>query len=160
MTKESFTKEIQALTDTLYGVSRTYLHQDADCADAVQESILKAWAHLASLKKEAYFRTWVVRILINECKSMLKRKGRTVPVAEFRDTAAPPGPDSSLYDAMLALDEKYRIPLVLYHCEGYTIEEIATVLRLPRGTVTSRLLRGRERLKRDYAAQEVCLNEG
>ena len=160
MTKECFTREILAMTDTLYGVSRTYLHQDADCADAVQESILKAWVHLASLKKEAYFRTWVIRILINECKSMCKRKRRMVPVAQFPDTIAPPGPDNGLYAVLLALDEKYRIPLVLYHCEGYAVEEIARILRLPKGTVLSRLFRGREKLRQDFAAQEVCLYEG
>lgn len=160
MTKECFTKEILAMTNTLYGVARTYMHQDADCADAVQESILKAWDHLAALKKEAYFRTWVIRILINECKSMLKRKKRMVPVADMKDAVALLGTDLGLYAAIKALGEKYRIPLVLFYCEGYTVEEIARILHLPKGTVTSRLSRGREKLRQDAAVQEVCLHEG
>ena len=160
MTKECFTKEILAMTDTLYGVARTYMHQDADCADAVQESILKAWTHLAALKKEAYFRTWVIRILINERKSMLRRKKRMMSVAEVPDAIAAPSTDTELYTAIKALEEKYRIPLALFYCEGYTVEEIARILHLPKGTVTSRLFRGREKLRRVAAMQEVCLHEG
>ncbi len=160
MTKECFTREMLALSDTMYGVARTYLRSYDDCADAVQESILKAWACLPSLRKEQYFGTWVIRILINECKSMLKRQKRTVPVAEFPETAGMPEADNGLYETMLALGEKYRVPLVLYHCEGYSIQDIARILRLPKGTVSSRLARGREILKRDYFKREVCFDEG
>ncbi len=160
MTKECFTNEILAMTDTLYGVARTYMHQDADCADAVQESILKAWACLPTLKEEAYFRTWVIRILINECKSMLRRKKRMMSVAEVPDAIAAPSTDTELYTAIKSLDEKYRIPLALFYCEGYTVEEIARILHLPKGTVTSRLFRGREKLRQVAAMQEVCLHEG
>jgi RNA polymerase sigma-70 factor (ECF subfamily) len=160
MTKESFAQEVMALSDTMYGVARTYLRSNADCADAVQESILKAWVGLPSLRKEQYFQTWVIRILINECKSMLKRQKRTVSVGDFPETAILSETDNALYETMMALAEKYRVPLVLYHCEGYTTQEIARMLRLPKGTVTSRLARGREILKRDYQKREVCFDEG
>ena len=160
MTKERFSQEILALSDTMYGVARTYLRSYDDCADAVQESILKAWAHLHTLRKEQYLGTWIIRILINECKSILKKQKRMVSVAEFPETESMPDSDNTLYETMMALDEKYRMPLVLYYCEGYSVEEIAQILRLPRGTVTSRLDRGREILKQDYQKQEVCFDEG
>jgi RNA polymerase sigma-70 factor, ECF subfamily len=160
MTKERFTQEILSQSDTMYGVARTYLRSYADCADAVQESILKAWAGLPTLRKEQYFRTWIIRILINECKNMLKKQKRTVSAAEFPETAILPEADNVLYETMMTLEEKYRIPLVLYHCEDYTAQEIAQILRLPKGTVTSRLARGREILKRDYQKREVCIDEG
>lgn len=160
MTKERFAQEILSLSDTMYGVARTYLRSYADCADAVQESILKAWAGLHALRKEQYLRTWVIRILINECKNMLKKQKRTVYAAELPETAGSAETDNALYETMMALTEKYRVPLVLYHCEGYTVSEIARILRLPKGTVTSRLARGREILKRDYQKREVCFDEG
>lgn len=159
MTKECFTQEILSLSDTMYGVSRTYLRSYADCADAVQESILKAWAGLPALHKEQYFRTWVIRILINECKNILKKQMRTVSVADFPEPAILTETDNALYETMMALEEKYRVPLVLYHCEGYSVQEIAKILYLPKGTVTSRLARGREILKRDYQLREVCFDE-
>jgi RNA polymerase sigma-70 factor (ECF subfamily) len=148
-----------ALSDTMYGVARTYLRSYDDCADAVQECILKAWTGLASLRIEQYFRTWVIRILINECKNMLKKQKHTVSVWEFTEAAGTQRADNSLYETMMALTEKYRVPLVLYHCEGYSVQEIANILLLPKGTVTSRLARGREILKRDYLTREVCFDE-
>jgi len=160
MIKEHFTQEILALSDTMYGVARTYLRSYADCADAVQESILKAWAHLPTLRKEQYFRTWVIRILINECKNMLKRQKRIVFLEAFPETASASEEDNILYETMMTLEEKYRVPLVLYHCEGYSVAEIAHVLRLSKGTVSSRIARGREILKRAYQKQEVCFYEG
>lgn len=159
MTKESFAQEVMNLSETMYGVARTYLRSYADCADAVQESILKAWAGLPVLRKEQYFRTWIIRILINECKNMLKKQKRTVSAAEFPKSAILQETDNDLYETMMALTEKYRVPLVLYHCEGYSAHEIAHILHLPMGTVTSRLARGREILKRDYQKREVCFYE-
>lgn len=159
MTKESFTEQVLSLTDTLYGVARTYLRDPADCADAVQESILKAWAGRAGLRQERYFRTWAVRILINECRSMLKKQKRVIPVAQVPESPAPPPPGPEIYELVMALEEKYRAPLVLYHCEGYTVQEITQVLRLPKGTVLSRLRRGRQMLKREWLGQEVYCHE-
>jgi RNA polymerase sigma-70 factor (ECF subfamily) len=159
MTKERFTQEILSLSDTMYGVARTYLRSSCDCADAVQESILKAWASLRSLRREEYFRTWVIRILINECKALLKKGRLTVPMADFPDRAAEPAAWPELYEALMALKEKYRTPLVLYHCEGYTVDQIARILHLPCGTVTSRLQRGRQIFKREWHQQEVDLHE-
>ncbi len=160
MTKDCFEREVLSLADTMYGVARTYLRSPEDCKDAVQESILKAWSHLPALRREEFFRTWIIRILINECKGILKRQKRTVSSAEFPETSSMPETGNGLYETMVALDEKYRVPLVLYHCEGYSIQAISKILRLPKGTVTSRLARGRELLKRNYLKREVCFDEG
>jgi RNA polymerase sigma-70 factor, ECF subfamily len=160
MTKECFTREIIALTDTMYGVSSTYLDSRDDCADAVQESILKAWARLHTLKREEYFRTWVIRILINECKNARKKQRPMLTLALIPEQSAPPHQDHELLDAVMALPEKYRVPLVLYHCEGYSVDEIASILHAPKGTVLSRLHRGREMLKRNSQTGEVCTHEG
>ncbi len=160
MTKDCFTQEVLCLTDTMYGVARTYLRSRDDCADAVQESILKAWVHLSALRRERYFRTWVIRILINECKNILKKQKRTISAAASPEAASASEAEGMLYETMMALKECYRVPLVLYHCEGYTVAEIAHALRLPKGTVASRLSRGREILRRDYIKGEACLHEG
>lgn len=147
MDREGFSTRVEAMQGTLYGVSRTYLKIPADCADAVQESVLKAWRDLAMLRSEQYFETWLVRILINECKAILRKAKRTVLMADVPDAVAPPGADPDLYEAVFSLDTKYRGPFVLYHVEGYSVGEIAEVLRLPKGTVTSRLQRARKMLQ-------------
>lgn len=147
MDKEDFAGRVTAMEGTLYGVARTYLKSPADCADAVQEAVLKAWKGLASMKQEAFFQTWMVRILINECRALLRRGCKTVPMADLPQQVAPPQADPALYEAVFSLDIRYRAPFVLYHVEGYTVAQIAGMLRLPKGTVTSRLHRARQKLQ-------------
>jgi RNA polymerase sigma-70 factor (ECF subfamily) len=155
MGKDEFAARMEAMEGTLYGVARTYLKVPADCADAVQESVLSAWRGLSSLRNEAFFETWVVRILINECKSVLHKGKRVVLMAELPETEAPQGADAGVYEAVYALDVRYRVPFVLHHVEGYTVQEIAGMLRLPKGTVTSRLHRARKTLQRTYGGDLV-----
>lgn len=147
MNKEEFSARIQAMEGTLYGVARTYLPISADCADAVQEAVLKAYKSLGSLRQEEWLETWVVRILINECRRLLRKAKRTVLMARVPEPGAPSGADPALYEAVSALDIRYRAPFTLYHLEGYSVAEIAAMLRLPQGTVTSRLQRARRILR-------------
>ncbi len=67
MTKEQLGNLIIASEDTMYHVAKTLLRSDADCADAIQEAIVKAFASFETLRKDAYAKTWLVRIVINEC---------------------------------------------------------------------------------------------
>ena len=68
MDKATFTARLEQLTDTLFRVAWAILYNEEDCRDAMQEAALKAWQHQAKLRSEAYFGTWVTRILINEWK--------------------------------------------------------------------------------------------
>jgi RNA polymerase sigma factor, sigma-70 family len=153
MDKELFSTRVEAMEGTLYGMARTYLREPADCADAVQDAALKAWQSLHSLRDENRFETWVVRILINECKAILRKGKRVVLMADIPDAIAPEGADKALYEAIFALDIHYRAPFVLFYVEGYSVEEIARMLRLPKGTVTSRLKRAREKVKQIYGGE-------
>lgn len=155
MDKEWFTNEILQMEASLYCVARTYFPSIHDCADAVQEAILLAWKNRHTLKNIAYFKTWLIRILINQCKNMLKQRIRVIPV---QDVPEPP-PDTTdpwLYESVMLLDQKYRLPFVLYHVEGYATKEIAQIMSIPKGTVVSRLHRARQQLKETWAGQEVC----
>ena len=71
MTKDVFIKEVRDAEAMLYHISKSILKNDSDCGDAVQETILKAYEKLPTLKKEKYFRTWITKILINECNGMI-----------------------------------------------------------------------------------------
>ena len=66
MTKSAFIKEVHDAEAMLYHVAKSILKNDADCCDAVQETLLKAYEKLDTLKKEKFFRTRITRILINE----------------------------------------------------------------------------------------------
>ena len=148
MTKTEFTDAVLAAEPTLYRVAKSMLGSEADCADAAQNAILHAWERLDTLKKPEYFKTWLVRILINECKAVLRTRGRCVPLEQDADEAAPET-DGELYAALAALDEKYRLPVTLHYIEGFRTSEIAGMMRLPEGTVKTSLRRAREILRKE-----------
>lgn len=146
MDNEAFTSAILGMTDTLYRVASTQLRQRVDQEDAVQECLRRAWEKRHKLREERYVQTWVIRILLNECHRMQRRMARTVPSEEIETAAC--DEDTGLRDVLLRVEERYRTPLLLHYIEGYDIAETAAILRIPQGTVKSRLARGRETLKK------------
>lgn len=138
---------------TLYRVSRGLLPSWADCGDAVQEALKKAWAKREHVDK-AYFRPWLMRIVINECHTLNRRRRRETPVSEFPEEAAPAMPDPLLRQAVSALPDKLRIPLLLHHLEGFGVAKVARILRVPEGTVKSRLHQARKRLRDEWEERE------
>lgn len=148
MDKEEFTRAVLEYESTLYRVAKSMLGSEADCADAAQNALLRAWEKQHTLRDTAYFKTWLTRILINECRAMLRQRARFVPLEEeAADGEIAPERDSGLYEAVMGLDVKYRVPFVLYYIEGFRTREIASMLKLPEGTVKTRLRRAREILR-------------
>lgn len=147
MDQQQFSRKVQGMERRLYRISRTILSSDADCQDALQETLLKAWMRRDSLREEGAFEAWLIRILINECRQLARRSGRYRHTELTEGIAAPPPPDRELHDALFSLDEKYRLPIALYYMEGYDIREISQMLNAPQGTVKSRLHYGRKQLK-------------
>ena len=130
----------------LYHIAYTMLRSPQDCADAVQEALMLAWRHRGSLRDEGAFRPWLSRILVNVCKSALRARKRlpTTDLGDAPDTAQ--ADDQALHDAIQALPTDLRVPVVLFYLEGFSIRETANALRIPSGTVKSRLSRARGRL--------------
>lgn len=153
MNRTDFIIRVRGCERRLYRVARTMLRSDADCEDAVQEALLKAWAKLATLRDEQFFETWLIRILINECKTLYRR--RPSPTEELPESLAAPAEDASLMDALMNIPEKFRIPVELHYIEGYGVSEIARMLRLPEGTVKWRLSRGRALLRKELGEEAL-----
>lgn len=157
MNKNTFIENVLEAERTLYHVSKSILVYDQDCEDAVQGAILKAYEKLHTLKEEKYFKTWLIRILINECYSLKRREYPKVPYEEcFEFIRADDKKDySELYLAIRKLPPRIRITIVLYYVEEYSVEEIKQILKVPSGTVKSRLAKGRKLLKIKLENMEV-----
>ena len=147
MTKDEFAQRILAMTDVLYRIAWSQLRQQADREDAVQETIRRAWEKQESLRDERYMQTWVIRILLNVCRSQQRRAQRMLPTEDVPIIQADTQQSTPLLDALFTLEENFRLPLQLRYVEGYNVAEVARMLRLPEGTVKSRLSRGRDKLK-------------
>lgn len=155
MDKDEFSRRIIDMLPMLHRVAWSQLAQAADREDAVQETIRRAWEKRSRLREERYMQTWVVRILLNVCDDMRRRAQRMSP-EEWQDVASADqtGLETPLLDALMSLEEKFRLPLQLRYVEEYSVSEVARMLRLPQGTVKSRLARGRDKL-REMLKEEV-----
>lgn len=148
MDRNEFAAQVVAQTDRMYRIAYVLLRNPEDCRDAMQDAALKAWEKRHTLREDAYFATWLTRILINECRSVQRRRKRTVSLEEIAVPAAPPH-DPALSIALQRLPEKLRLPLTLHALEGMTYEEIAGTLRLPRSTIVGRIQRAKQQLKKE-----------
>lgn len=146
MDADGFIALFEAHKAGLFRVARGYFRNIADAEDAVAETALHAWDKRKTLRDPERFRAWATSILINICKDMLRRQKRVVLVAEFPEDSAEAPQDVELETILNTLSDRIRPVMVLYYAEGFRTEEIARMLRLPKGTVTSRLKRGREQL--------------
>ncbi len=149
---EAFMGLMEANSLSMYKVARGILRNDDDVADAMQNTILSCFEKIRTLKKTEFFKTWLIRILINECNQIIRHYKRVSPLEILPET---PRQDSSLaefeFKEMLGqVDEKYRAVLVLYYEQGFKIPEIAELLEMKENTVKTRLARAREQIRLAY----------
>ena len=154
MNDQDFTRRVRSMERKLYRIAHAILWNDADCADAIQEAVFKGWMKRGSLREERYFETWLVRILINECRNLIRRsKLAPLPLDEtIRAGGDEPGVDMHLRAALIQLPEKYRTVLRLHHLEGYSLNEVARILRITPQLVKSRLHQARKLLRKNLNA--------
>lgn len=146
---EAFLELINENKLNIYRVARGILSNEHDIEDAIQNTIIKAYEKINTLKKNEFFRTWLVRILINECNEIIRRNKRVVSINEsnheerYNDCYE----NIDLTKAINSLSEELRVTTVLFYFEDMSIKDIASILNIPNGTVRSRLSRARERLR-------------
>lgn len=151
MNKETFSEMVLDAEGSLYRVAKSILHNDEDCADAIQNGILKAYQKLDTLRNDRYFKTWLTRIVINECYHIIRDTEKHVSLDGY------PGWDvhatymvedeSYVLSELMQLDDKYRIPIVLHDIEGYSAKEIGKILNLSETNVRNRIFRGKAVLR-------------
>lgn len=149
--EQAFYRLVSARRQKLYGIAYSYLRNEADALDAIQETVCKAWAKCHQLKDASAFVPWLIRILIHCCMDELKRRKRVLPFAS--ELSQPEGEMVSVHrlDLDSALDRlkpKYRHVLILKYYEDMTLAEIARVLNCPEGTVKTWLHQGLKQLRR------------
>ena len=147
MNRETFTDLVLDSEPTLYRVAMSMLRNEKDCEDAVQTAVLTAFEKLGTLKHEEYFKTWLVRILINVCNKQLKAAAKT---AQLHDSAISAGSAEAATEIRMAIEGlpvKIRQVIVLYYMEDFSVKEIKQILKIPEGTVKSRLSKGRTLLR-------------
>ncbi|MBL1229920.1 sigma-70 family RNA polymerase sigma factor [Enterococcus sp. BWB1-3] len=152
--KEAFVQLIQGYERILYNTAYRFLRNEQDVADVLQETILTAYQKINQLKQPRYFNTWLCRILINQCKQLLNTEAYA-DIEDYQISVDTKETDKLVLDELLNnLSSIYRIPLILYYYNGFSVKEISEILAEPLGTIKSRLARGRALLEKEYTHSE------
>lgn len=151
MDKDEFSRRVLEAESSLYRVAKTILRRDEDCADAIQNGILHAFQKIDTLRNVRYFKTWLTRIVINECYQILRQEQRQImsngsePTAQEMYTIEE---ESMVLQEFRRLPEQYRIPIELHDIEGYSVKEIGEMLSLTETNVRNRIFRGKKILRK------------
>ena len=151
-TDEQFTECAKKYMDTVFRVAFNYLKSHSDADDITQNVLLKLYQSKKSFENESHLKHWLIRVAINECKRTLLSPWRKIEPLELLDDYASTlefktPEQSELFHNVMELPEKYRVAILLYYFEDYSIEEISRLLRISKSTAGTRLRRAREKLK-------------
>lgn len=149
--KEAFCRLIDSNKNQLYRIAKGIIYTEDDIDDVLQETILNAWLHINSLKKEEYFKTWLIRILINECYSILRKRKKVIHLEEIKPIESNDinsNEEIDLWNALNSLSDELRTTVILFYFEDLQYKEIAVILKISVGTVKSRLSRAKVKLEK------------
>lgn len=152
---EAFITLIEQNKQSMYKVARGFLCDEEDVADAMSETVLACYEKIGTLRQSAYFKTWMIRILINHCKDIIRRQKKSFSVEALPETETPAGKDGirEFKELIEPLKEKDRSIFTLYYVYGLKIKEIAKYMEMNENTVTSHLKRGREALREEMTGK-------
>lgn len=150
MDEALFEEKYSQYSDLVYRLSMSYLCNQSDAEDVTQDVFVKLFTNAPRFETPQHERYWIIRVTVNACKNHLGTfwNRNTVGMDALQDTPCDVV-HSDVMEALRRLPPKYRAVLYLYYYEGYSVEEVATALRLGTSAVKMRLKRGREKLKLD-----------
>lgn len=151
--KQAFTELITSLEQDLYKIAKIRLLNDDDVNEAVQETIIKAYSSIKKIREEKYFKTWIIKILINQCNNIYKKNKKNdyieceETIKEDKDSLKQKINDLDFFILIKNLNYDERIAVTLFYLDGLSIKEISKILKQPNGTIKTRISRARKKIK-------------
>lgn len=149
LTDREFTAAAERYLDMVYRIALNWFREPADAEDAAQNAMLRLWRAEKPFADDEHLRRWLVRVTMNECKRISAHpwRRRTVPLESCPEPVFSDPARQMLFQEVMGLPGKYRVPLYLYYYEGYAVKEIGELLNMKPSTVQTRLARARAKLK-------------
>jgi RNA polymerase sigma factor (sigma-70 family) len=163
--KEKYELLMRRYNTSLYRIAKGILTDEQEIEDAMQEAYIKAYRQLANFERRSTFKTWLTRILLNEC--LMKKRQEKRAAVEFAEPQLLPHqqekntPEKTMMNkelkqvlesAISSLPEKYRIVFLMREVEQMSISETTHVLDISEGNVKARLSRAKEMLRNHLLA--------
>ena len=156
---DAFTHLILNIERDLYCIAKSKIDNENDIDDVIQETMIIAFLNIKKLKNSSFFKTWIIRILINNCNKFYKRK-KYKSLDEAEEIKKTNGVEMDLSniefkDFISFLSEDERTILTLFYYLGYTTKEISKILNKREGTICSKISRAKTKIKEKYKG-EFC----
>ncbi len=157
----AFDALFRAHRDSIFSIAMHYLSDRDVAEDVTQDAFVRAWEQLPKLRQPAAFGGWMRALTVNMVRDHFRSKRNEEPLDD--DNPLPSGEDGpdrsveqdeqqqAVREAILALPDHQRVIVSMHYIEGSTVQDIMDAMDLPKGTVVSRLSRGRENLRRRLA---------
>lgn len=150
MTDQNTEKYVRLYHTMLYRVAFSYLRSRADAEDVCQDSFLRLMKYPGEFPTDEDCKRWLIRVAVNLSKNLLKYRrthGEPQDPLDAAGIPAEPTAESELLPLIKSLSPEYGTVIHLFYYEGYSVKEISKILRISQTAVTSRLSRGRQKLK-------------
>lgn len=141
----------------LYCIAKMKINNENDIEDIIQETMLSAYTNLKKLKNNSFFKTWIIRILINKCNKFYKKKNlkslddkQEINIISTKEIEL----STIEFENFISfLTEEERTILTLYYSLSYTTKEIAQILQKREGTICSKISRAKVKIKEKYKGE-------
>lgn len=160
---DAFTRLVQLVQNDLYRIAQTRLENNEDINDAIQETMIIAYKSIQKLESPRYFKTWIIRILINECNRIYKNKNRRffalekVVLLKRHENFKINETDITNIENKIDLEQAFkilsyeeRLCLVLFYNSNYSAIEISEILHTNVNTIKSRITRAKQKIKKYF----------
>lgn len=160
--KNAFTDIILQIRNDLYKIAKTRISNDDDIEDLIQDTMIETYKHIKKLREPEKFKMWVIKILVNKCNKLYKKKYRNdISIDEYNmenyiilNSQKDIEDDLNFYYLIKKLKYEERIVLVLHYMEQYSVKDISKILKINENTVKTHLFRARERIKKNLNEKE------
>ncbi len=149
MSREEFEMLAEKYMDTIYRVAYSWMRNQYDANDVTQIVLLKLYKTTKLFESDDHIKNWLIKVTVNECKMIFRSPwNRTEDITDYAKTLDfEEGQYYDLFQAVMKLDRKYRVPLMLFYYDGYSTKEISSMIGISEKTVSTRLFRAKAKLK-------------
>ncbi len=155
---ESFTQIVLTMEGDLYKIAKTRITDENDIQDAIQETMIETYKSIKKLKDPTKFKKWIIKILINKCNRMYRKKYKQdISIDEYNldnymlvHNCRNIEDDLHFYSLLNDLKYEERIVVILYYMEQYSVKDIEEITKLKENNIRTYLYRARQKIKDKY----------
>lgn len=155
MLREEFTVFAEKYMDTIYRVAYSWTKNSDDANDVTQDVLIQLYKTTKKFESDSHLKNWLIKVTVNQCKMLFRSPwSKMEDIEEYANTLGFEEKNHlDLFQAVMKLEKKYRITVLLFYYEGYSTAEIASILGVSENTVSTRLFRAKSKLK-NYMKEE------